>query len=512
MVQGDLVPKTTSTIPTPNTNANTVLQDTEEKEKAKPTEVKTEEGEDSQNVVVGMESEIGTKATITGRRRGRPSETLDQPKPIIETAPEATSLIINTPRLAKQRAIKNNREMHMKQRRKRRKAPATAEEATPSAPELPPDSTPPTASALPTVTTQPQPSLDGVPTSSTASVCKRGRPPRLPPGKRGRGKGVGKQSSKKAATTALITGPKKKRNREITNNSTVETSKKIHKLKARHRKQRADHVTITAMEEKKEEEKRPDVPLKHKLQEPERNAESDRRSFRPYVRINSSDDLLPHCIIINRPEEDQLLHRARRLKKMRLSKAKNPSVITKAAMATSSAMLEGPLVNSSLSGSIPRKALAFGPKLECREEGERAEEPGEALSTDKPLKSDAIPKGPGRRGRGGPGDGGVRGLEWARAGFRRLQLEAESKEHWAHEACAIWTNGVILIAGKLYGLTEAIHAAAHTQCSACQAVGASISCSREGCSQIFHFVCAKDTGCLLQEDNFSLKCTKHKDV
>lgn len=32
---------------------------------------------------------------------------------------------------------------------------------------------------------------------------------------------------------------------------------------------------------------------------------------------------------------------------------------------------------------------------------------------------------------------------------------AETQEHWVHEACAIWTAGVYLVAGKLYGLQEA---------------------------------------------------------
>lgn len=36
----------------------------------------------------------------------------------------------------------------------------------------------------------------------------------------------------------------------------------------------------------------------------------------------------------------------------------------------------------------------------------------------------------------------------------------DSQEHWVHEACAIWTAGVYLVAGKLYGLQEAIKMAA----------------------------------------------------
>lgn len=46
--------------------------------------------------------------------------------------------------------------------------------------------------------------------------------------------------------------------------------------------------------------------------------------------------------------------------------------------------------------------------------------------------------------------------------FQRLQVEAEAKEHWAHENCAIWTKGVIMIAGRLYGLKEAANNSAQT--------------------------------------------------
>lgn len=46
--------------------------------------------------------------------------------------------------------------------------------------------------------------------------------------------------------------------------------------------------------------------------------------------------------------------------------------------------------------------------------------------------------------------------------FHRLQVEAEAKEHWAHENCAIWTKGVIMVAGRLYGLKEAACKSAQT--------------------------------------------------
>nr|XP_033819556.1 retinoic acid-induced protein 1 [Geotrypetes seraphini]XP_033819557.1 retinoic acid-induced protein 1 [Geotrypetes seraphini]XP_033819559.1 retinoic acid-induced protein 1 [Geotrypetes seraphini] len=86
----------------------------------------------------------------------------------------------------------------------------------------------------------------------------------------------------------------------------------------------------------------------------------------------------------------------------------------------------------------------------------------------------------------------------------------ETQEHWVHEACTVWAGGVYLIAGKLYGLKEAIEVAADVVCSSCQRTGASISCCHKGCPQSYHYPCANDTGCLLSEENFSLKCLRHK--
>ncbi|XP_048348563.1 retinoic acid-induced protein 1 isoform X2 [Sphaerodactylus townsendi] len=86
----------------------------------------------------------------------------------------------------------------------------------------------------------------------------------------------------------------------------------------------------------------------------------------------------------------------------------------------------------------------------------------------------------------------------------------DTQEHWVHEGCAIWTAGVYLVAGKLYGLQEAIKMSANVRCSSCQQVGATVGCCHKDCAQTFHYTCAIDTGCLLTEETFSLNCPKHK--
>ncbi|XP_045149321.1 retinoic acid-induced protein 1 [Echinops telfairi] len=85
-----------------------------------------------------------------------------------------------------------------------------------------------------------------------------------------------------------------------------------------------------------------------------------------------------------------------------------------------------------------------------------------------------------------------------------------TQEHWVHEACAVWTGGVYLVAGKLYGLQEAMKVAMDMTCSGCQETGATIGCCHKGCVHTYHYPCASDTGCSFLEENFSLKCPKHK--
>lgn len=87
---------------------------------------------------------------------------------------------------------------------------------------------------------------------------------------------------------------------------------------------------------------------------------------------------------------------------------------------------------------------------------------------------------------------------------------ADTQEHWMHEACAVWTGGVYLVAGKLFGLQEAMKMAMDMTCSSCQEAGATIGCCHKGCVHTYHYPCASDSGCIFIEENFSLKCPKHK--
>uniref|UniRef100_A0A3B3WVX8 PHD-type domain-containing protein n=1 Tax=Poecilia mexicana TaxID=48701 RepID=A0A3B3WVX8_9TELE len=78
-------------------------------------------------------------------------------------------------------------------------------------------------------------------------------------------------------------------------------------------------------------------------------------------------------------------------------------------------------------------------------------------------------------------------------------------ECWIHEDCGIWSAGVFLVRGKLYGLEEAAQIAQETICSSCGQPGAIMGCFQKGCLRNYHYPCA-----VLNEENFSMRCPEHK--
>ncbi|KAM9837796.1 uncharacterized protein ACBR49_018418 [Aulostomus maculatus] len=87
----------------------------------------------------------------------------------------------------------------------------------------------------------------------------------------------------------------------------------------------------------------------------------------------------------------------------------------------------------------------------------------------------------------------------------------EPCEYWLHEDCGIWSAGVFLVKGKVYGLEEAVKVAQETICSACCDAGATLGCFFKGCPNKYHYRCALESDCVLIEENFSMKCKKHKN-
>ncbi|XP_068606465.1 transcription factor 20 [Brachionichthys hirsutus] len=90
------------------------------------------------------------------------------------------------------------------------------------------------------------------------------------------------------------------------------------------------------------------------------------------------------------------------------------------------------------------------------------------------------------------------------------QMPMDPEELWVHEGCIVWTGGVYLVNGKLYGLQEALDGARETCCSYCEMVGSTLGCYSKGCTLRYHYLCAVEADCSLNEDNYSLRCPKHK--
>ncbi|CAJ1075898.1 transcription factor 20-like [Xyrichtys novacula] len=94
---------------------------------------------------------------------------------------------------------------------------------------------------------------------------------------------------------------------------------------------------------------------------------------------------------------------------------------------------------------------------------------------------------------------------------RSSQVFPHLDECWIHEDCGIWSAGIYLVKGKLYGLWEAAELAQRTVCSACRQAGAIMGCFQKSCPSNYHYRCAIQSGCVLNEENFSILCPEHKN-
>uniref|UniRef100_A0A8C9WHF8 PHD-type domain-containing protein n=1 Tax=Scleropages formosus TaxID=113540 RepID=A0A8C9WHF8_SCLFO len=74
------------------------------------------------------------------------------------------------------------------------------------------------------------------------------------------------------------------------------------------------------------------------------------------------------------------------------------------------------------------------------------------------------------------------------------QVPIDAEELWVHEGCIVWTSGVYLVNGRLYGLQEALDGARDTSCSYCEAAGSTLGCYSKGCTLRYHYLCALEAG------------------
>lgn len=275
--------------------------------------------------------------------------------------------------------------------------------------------------------------------------------------------------------------------------------------------------------------KEPEIKLKYvNYKEEKRDSKTDR--FKPFVRVQRKEQAPSLCTVVNYPDEvktpskRQQLHGAStgyvstvvpttsclRLGRATMQGDQQRALVCCLCGQSANAMdlgdLHGPYYSEG------HKPLGKGSK-----EGSEAKEEG---SSDSDL-SDSESCGTRRKWTS------KKSKQWGSAEGRspaakRARPDAEDWysppvvplgpcEYWLHEDCGVWSAGVFLVRGKVYGLEEAVRAAQNMKCSSCGDRGASLGCLFKGCTNKFHYRCALHSDCVLMEDNFSIKCRKHKN-
>ncbi|XP_066432779.1 retinoic acid-induced protein 1 [Eleutherodactylus coqui] len=305
--------------------------------------------------------------------------------------------------------------------------------------------------------------------------------------------------------------------------------------------------------------KEPEIKLKYVSSKPAR-AESRVRLFSPYIQVEKKNAFITTCTIVNSAGDEMRLLKERSAVH---SSSHSVTFSSQGSVPVSSRMQLGPLVCKSVSSGCLLCCLCRCP-ANYKDLGDLCGPyyPMDCLPNkkprpkDKPKPEDTSTEKPSKpvdsvcitgNGRTSCTDNGATDLvkhnnlrSSARGALRKLpscyccnkktegtetekprrhhcskslelhSMEAETQEHWVHEACVVWTSGVYLVAGKLYGVHEALQMAASGICPTCQKPGATVGCNHKGCAQTYHYTCATEAGCLLNEENFSLRCPKHK--
>ncbi|XP_020609974.1 protein piccolo-like [Orbicella faveolata] len=93
-----------------------------------------------------------------------------------------------------------------------------------------------------------------------------------------------------------------------------------------------------------------------------------------------------------------------------------------------------------------------------------------------------------------------------------VQLDGETcdVDLWIHRDCGVWSPGVFMLGRTIHGLEQAVESAAQHKCTKCSELGATLACFKRGCNKMFHYACARDSGCSFIEDNFTIFCSTHK--
>ncbi|XP_069563524.1 retinoic acid-induced protein 1 [Brachyistius frenatus] len=296
--------------------------------------------------------------------------------------------------------------------------------------------------------------------------------------------------------------------------------------------------------------KEPEIKLRYvNYKEERRDARSD--GFSPYVRVERRSPSPSLCTVINYPEEALTQHKKGQQQQqahaggfdsavvpstscLRLGRASTHSrhqrslvccLCGQATNAMDLGDLHGPYYPDGYRPGAETPAGTSG----LKEEDEDYSDSDSSCSVRGRGRKGAAPPAPGarpkqgglpesrRRPAGGagspaakrarPADGPAAVEDW----YSPPVLPHEPREYWLHEDCGVWSAGVFLVKGRVYGLEEAVKVAHQTRCSACHHPGPTLGCFFKGCPNKYHYRCALESDCVLIEENFSMKCKKHKN-
>lgn len=275
--------------------------------------------------------------------------------------------------------------------------------------------------------------------------------------------------------------------------------------------------------------KEPEIKLKYvNYKEEKRDSKTDR--FKPFVRVQRKEQAPSLCTVVNYPDEVKTPSKGQQ------SHGASAGYVSTVVPSTSCLRLgratmqgdqQGALVcclcgqsaNAMDLGDLHGPYYSEGHKPPGKEskEGSEAKEEG---SSDSDLSDSESCSG--RRKWTSMKSKQWRSAEGRSPAAKRAKADAEDWysppmvplgpcEYWLHEDCGVWSAGVFLVRGRVYGLEEAVRAAQNMKCSSCGDRGASLGCLFKGCTNKFHYRCALHSDCVLMEDNFSIKCRKHKN-
>ncbi|XP_060900714.1 histone-lysine N-methyltransferase 2C isoform X1 [Labrus mixtus] len=94
-----------------------------------------------------------------------------------------------------------------------------------------------------------------------------------------------------------------------------------------------------------------------------------------------------------------------------------------------------------------------------------------------------------------------------------VQSLFKSGQCWAHQSCALWSEGVCEGEGQsLLNVDRAIDSGSTKHCAYCKRLGASIKCCAEGCAQLYHYPCAGAAGTFQDIRSLTLLCPEHSEL